>query len=101
MRNGMAGGPFAFVFFAMTLSDHPHNIRRKAVWGPKRPFAVLLFLMLGFTPQVFASGNHPHSQQPGKVKPGVAGKKAQHTKLDHELRSEERRVGKECRSRWS
>src|ERR1035437_3152877 len=85
MRNGMAGGPFAFVFFAMKLSDHSQAIRRKAVWGPKRTFAVLMLLILGFTPQVFASGSHPHSQQPGKVKPGVAGKKAQHTKLDHEL----------------
>src|ERR1035437_3527646 len=85
MRNGVAGGPFAFVFFAMKLSDHPHDSRRKAVWGSKRTVRVLMFLILRFTPQVIASGAHPHSQQPGKVKPGVAGKKAQHTKLDHEL----------------
>ena len=47
-----------------------------------------MFLILGFTPQAFAAGQHghrQHSRQPGKVKPGVAGQKAAHPKLDRDL----------------
>ena len=72
----------------MKLSHDSNDIRRKAVWGPKRTFAIFLLLMLGLTPQAFAAaskGNHQHSRQPGKVKPGVAGKKAEHPKLDKDL----------------
>ena len=40
--------------------------------------------MLGFAPQASA-GSGSTSSQPGTVKPGVAGNKAQHPKLDQEL----------------
>jgi serine protease AprX len=68
----------------MRLSHDSHGIRRKAVWGPKRTLSVLLLFILGFTPQAFA-GAGLHSTQPGTVKPGVAGNKAEHPKLDKEL----------------
>ena len=37
----------------------------------------------------------------GKVRIGIAGEVAEHRAVFHVVRSEERRVGKECRSRWS
>ena len=40
--------------------------------------------MLGFAPQASAASGST-SGQPGTVKPGVAGNKAQHPKLDQEL----------------
>src|ERR1035437_2974473 len=88
MRNSMCGCAFAVLVLVMKLSHDPHDIRRKAVWGPKRTFAVLMFLILGFTPQAFAAdqhGNRQHSRQPGNVQPGIAGKKAEHPKLDRDL----------------
>jgi serine protease AprX len=67
----------------MRLFHHSQRIRRKAIWGPKRTFAIFVLLILGLAPRVSAAGTH--SRQPGHVKPGVAGKKAEHPKLDRDL----------------
>src|SRR5271169_2680531 len=58
--------------------------RRKAVWGPKRMLALLVFFSLGLAPKVFAKGG-PHPHQPAHARPGVAGRKANHPKLENSL----------------
>jgi len=58
------------------------HVRRKAVWGPKRSVALFLLFVLGLAPAAAASGKH--KKPAATVVPGVAGKKAQHPKLDHD-----------------
>src|ERR1035441_11082528 len=64
--------------FWQTLECHPHNFLLPA-WGIGA-FIAVVFLVTDFV----------HAR-----------KKAKRPKLETFLRSEERRVGKECRSRWS
>src|SRR5206468_9286672 len=58
-----------------------------------------LALTFLFGTSAFAEG--PHRRPATKLRPGAANSQAYRGKLDKELRSEERRVGKECRSRWA
>ena len=79
----------------MKTSIDKCDVRRKAVWGPRRTLGLLLLLTFGFASSAFAASNqrNPRSNQNGnqngnqhdKVKPGVPGRKAQHQKLDKEL----------------
>jgi serine protease AprX len=66
----------------MTSTPIARNVRRKAVWGPKRTLILVLLLVLGFAPRAMAAGQH--AKPAPTTKPGVAGKQAQHPKLDHD-----------------
>src|SRR5438094_1176334 len=79
--NGTGGRAFALRLPAMIVSPDQQGNRRKAVWGPRRTFAVIL-LVLSYAPGAFAAASRGHA---AKAKPGVPGRNAVHTKLDKEL----------------
>ena len=58
------------------------NVRRKAVWGPKRFTVLFLLCSFGFVQTASAAGRHRVAAP--TTKPGVPGKKADHPKLDHD-----------------
>jgi len=59
-------------------------IRRKAVWAPKRTFAIALLVSIGFAPNAIASGRH---SRPAPTNRDVLRHAANVDKLDGPLRS--------------
>ena len=59
----------------MKLCCDFHPVRRKAVWGPKRTFAIIFLFLLGFAPQAFADKGDKTAEKDHKK-----------TKLDFVLR---------------
>src|SRR6266481_194451 len=68
----------------MMLSSQP-DIRRKAVWAPKRTLVAALLFFIGFAPSAIAAGPHTHSAP--RAKPGVPRDSDKSEKLDKELTS--------------
>ena len=67
----------------MNLSMDQRNLRRKAVWGPKRHLVILLLLIFGLASAAVADGKH--SRQGRKAKAGAPSSRVKQYKLDDEL----------------
>src|SRR5262245_53181973 len=57
--------------------------RRKAVWGPKRTLLAALVVLVGTTPEAFASGNHVNQGQ--KTRAGAPNSFVKNYKMDDEV----------------
>src|SRR5262245_50826418 len=75
----------------MTVSSITRDLRRKAVWGPKRTFALLITLALGLTPNLFAAGQH--ANQAHKTKTVQPSARVKTYNLDDELTSRSKKGG--------
>src|SRR5262249_59680731 len=72
------------------------------IFAPQAPAYGAPALVVDHRPQDAARGELPRPPPQRRAYPGQAGGEDVGRRVDaHELRSEERRVGKECRSRWA
>src|SRR5262245_30283982 len=60
-----------------------HQSRRKAVWGPKRTLLAALVVVMGITPEAYASG--AHGRQVKNVGAGAPNSFAKNYKMDDEV----------------
>src|SRR5205823_8282852 len=94
-----------FIFFFFQAED---GIRDKLVTGVQTcalPISLLRQLAARGGQEVVAAEQHraQRGEEPATVllKPGQEALHTEHADLGAEMRSEERRVGKECRYRWA